>query len=599
MDYSYRLLFQLLEDNIITFVKNELKKIQKVLSPVYPESLGSQKEDEGVLKGGDKEETRYRKAFVKITLHFLRELKQGELADCLQSILEDVLKTREREKLPSTLTEMYIYFLVVQAKVTKIFKEERGLYQDKVFCFVHLSAQEFLAALHVHLTFINSRVNLLKEQQKTSHHSETDKNFYKSAVDKALQSPNGHLDLFLRFLLGMTLEHNQTLLQGLVTQTGRRSQMDQETVQYIKKMIKEALLRLLPVVKASSKALLSGCNLSERSCEALSSLLRSSSFSLRELDLSNNNLGDSGVKLLSVGFKSAHCKLKTIRSSTKIAATTRSMAVLNNLVKSHNMVDVWRLQHPNDSLSGCLITEEGFASIASALSSNPSNLKLLDLSYNHPGDSGMKLLKDQHLRLDTLRVEPAGEQWLTPGLRKYSCQLTIDTNTVHTNLKLSDNNRKVTHVEEDQTYPDHTDRFDSQYPQLLCKNGLTGRCYWEVEWKVEVQISVSYRRIERKGDSKDCLFGRNDQSWSLFCSEVKGYSVVHGSRETYLYPPSSPPSSVSNKVTVYVDHPAGTLSFYRVSSDTLIHLHTFNTTFTEPLYPGFTVWFPGSSVCLC
>ncbi|KAL3999825.1 classical protein kinase C alpha type [Sarotherodon galilaeus] len=599
MDYSYRLLFQLLEDNIITFVKNELKKIQKVLSPVYPESLGSQKEDEGVLKGGDKEETRYRKAFVKITLHFLRELKQGELADCLQSILEDVLKTREREKLPSTLTEMYIYFLVVQAKVTKIFKEERGLYQDKVFCFVHLSAQEFLAALHVHLTFINSGVNLLKEQQKTSHHSETDKNFYKSAVDKALQSPNGHLDLFLRFLLGMTLEHNQTLLQGLVTQTGRRSQMDQETVQYIKKMIKEALLRLLPVVKASSKALLSGCNLSERSCEALSSLLRSSSFSLRELDLSNNNLGDSGVKLLSVGFKSAHCKLKTIRSSTKIAATTRSTAVLNNLVKSHNMVDVWRLQHPNDSLSGCLITEEGCASIASALSSNLSNLKLLDLSYNHPGDSGMKLLKDQHLRLDTLRVEPAGVRWLTPGLRKYSCQLTIDTNTVHTNLKLSDNNRKVTHVKEFQSYPDHPDRFDYQYPQLLCKNGLTGRCYWEVEWKVEVLISVSYRRIERKGDSKDCLFGRNDQSWSLFCSEVKGYSVIHGSRETYLYPPSSSSSSISNRVAVYVDCPAGTLSFYRVSSDTLIHLHTFNTTFTEPLYPAFTVWFPGSSVCLC
>ncbi|XP_039896554.1 stonustoxin subunit beta-like [Simochromis diagramma] len=209
----------------------------------------------------------------------------------------------------------------------------------------------------------------------------------------------------------------------------------------------------------------------------------------------------------------------------------------------------------------------------------------------------MKLLKDLHLSLDTLRVEPAGEKWLTPGLRKSSCELTIDTDTLNTNLKLSGNNRKVTHVEEVQSYPDHPDRFDYQYPQLLCKNGLTGRCYWEVEWKLEVQISLSYRRIERKGDGKDCVFGRNDQSWSLFCSEVKGYSVVHGNRETYLYPRSSS-SSVSN-IAVYVDYPACTLSFYKVSSDTLIHLHTFNTTFTEPLYPAFTVWFPGSSVCLC
>nr|XP_024654364.1 NACHT, LRR and PYD domains-containing protein 3 [Maylandia zebra] len=613
------------------------------------------------------------------------------------TVLEDVLKTKEKGPLPKNLTEMYIHFLVVQAKVkkvkydggsetdphwspesrkmieslgklafdqlqkgnlifyesdltecgiditaasvysgvfTQIFREERRLYQEKVFCFVHLSVQEFLAALHVHLTFINSGVNLLEEQQKTSHQSETDKHFYETAVDKALQSPNGHLDLFLRFFLGLLLETNQTLLQGLLTQRGGSSQINKETVQYIKKMIsenlsaenninlfhclnelndhsleeeiqkslrsghlsaeklslahwsalvfivlssekdldvfdlkkysasEEALLRLQPVVKASSKALLSGCNLSQRSCEALSSLLRSSSFSLRELDLSNNNLRDSGVKLLSVGFKSAHCKLETI------------------------------------SLSGCLITEEGCASIALALSSNPSNLRELDLSYNHPGDSGIKCLKDLHLRPDTLRVEPAGEQWLTPGLRKYSCELTIDTDTLNTNLKLSGNNRKVTRVEEVQSYPDHPDRFDYQYPQLLCKNGLTGRCYWEVEWKLEVQISLSYRRIKRKGDGKDCVFGRNDQSWSLFCSEVKGYSVVHGNRETYLYPRSSS-SSVSNRVAVYVDCPACTLSFYKVSSDTLIHLHTFNTTFTEPLYPAFTVWFPGSSVCLC
>uniref|UniRef100_A0A4W6EN37 B30.2/SPRY domain-containing protein n=1 Tax=Lates calcarifer TaxID=8187 RepID=A0A4W6EN37_LATCA len=157
-------------------------------------------------------------------------------------------------------------------------------------------------------------------------------------------------------------------------------------------------------------------------------------------------------------------------------------------------------------------------------------------------------------------------------------------------LKLSDNNRKVTWGE-DQSYPDHPDRFDD-CPQLLCRTGLTGRCYWEVEWTEGVRISVTYRGIRRKGSSDDCLFGGNDHSWCLSCSD--GYSVRHSNIKTSL----SSSSSVSNRVAVYVDCPAGSLSFYRVSSDKLIHLHTFNTTFTEPLYPGFLIGF-GSSVSLC
>ncbi|TDG95816.1 hypothetical protein EPR50_G00245010, partial [Perca flavescens] len=193
--------------------------------------------------------------------------------------------------------------------------------------------------------------------------------------------------------------------------------------------------------------------------------------------------------------------------------------------------------------------------------------------------------------VSSCRTDHGGPQRLRPGVRKYFCELELDTNTVYRNLKLSDNNRKVTHVGEDQSYPDHPDRF-YYFPQLLCRNGLTGRCYWEVERRRRVDISVSYRGISRRGNSTDCVFGWNDHSWSLVCSD-DGYCVCHNKRRTVL---TSFP--VSNRVAVYVDCLAGTLSFYTVSSDSLIHLHTFNTTFTQPLYPGFRLW-SGSSVSLC
>ncbi|XP_061599315.1 NLR family CARD domain-containing protein 3-like [Cololabis saira] len=617
-------------------------------------------------------------------------------ATVLENVLEKVLETREGGKLPKTLTEMYIHFLVVQAKLkkvkydggaetdphwspesrkmigslgklafeqlqkgnlifyepdlrecginvreaavysgvfTQIFREESSLYQDQVFCFIHLSVQEFLAALHVHLTFIKSGVNLLKDQ-RTTHPSST--SFYQTAVDKTLQSPNGHLDLFLRFLLGLSVETNQTLLRGLLEPEQRSSQNNVETIKYIKKKIsedlsaersinlfhclnelndrslvedvqrslgsgclstdklspaqwsalafillssgdldvfdlkkfsasEEVLRRLLPVVKASKKVVLSGCNLSEDICPLLSSVLSSQSSSLTELDLSNNDLQDSGLEQLCPGLESLHCKLESLR------------------------------------LSGCQISEEGSASLVSALTSNPSHLRELDLSYNHPGESAGKLLsaglENPRWRLDTLRVEPAGQRWLTPGgPRKYSCQLTIDTNTVHKNIQLSDNNRKMTRVEEHQSYPDHQDRFD-YCSQLLCREVLTGRCYWEVQWSVLVCVSVSYKRISRRGNSVDCWFGRNDHSWSLDCSPDGRYQVRHNNRQTSVT--SSSPSSDSDRVAVYVDVPAGTLSFYEVVSDRLIHLHTFNTTFTEPLCPGFGFWSRSGSVSLC
>ncbi|XP_041959929.1 NACHT, LRR and PYD domains-containing protein 12-like isoform X19 [Alosa sapidissima] len=821
------------------------------------------------------------------------------------TVVEKTSKESDKVKMPRTLTQMYTHFLMIQTGIknvkyterketdeevifklgklafqqlqrgnlifyeedlrecgidvteasvysgvcTQIFREESGLHQGKVFSFVHLSIQEFLAALYVFLCFSNRQRNM-PDQQQTSQLSAlfrdaTLHDLHKTAVDLALQSKNGHLDLFLRFLLGLSLESNQNLLKHLLPQSSSHSNSSEQTVQYVKQKIRdqrssdrrinlrerdsdryesededdsdrygyededdsdrygyededdsdrrinmfyclnelnhhavveykmssedlhvetllpgewgtklwktfkmseeqlaefdlqkyiktpeedqtellspdEVLLKVLPAV---TSALLAECTLTEKSFESVATVLQSpnslieldlsqinlkdsgvqllskglssphcklqtlrfadcklpekscgivatvlqSPNSLIDLDLSHNDLGDSGVQLLSKGLSRPHCKLQTLRlaecklserSCGIVATFLQSPNSLKELDLSHNdlqnsgvqllskglssphcklqtlrlagckltdtscEVVASVLQSPNslqqldlsdndlgDSgvqllskglsssnckihtlrLSDCLISEKGCGFLAAALTSTPCYIRQLDLSYNHPRESGLKLLsarlEDPVCKLAILRTDHASLSKARPRLLRYACDLTLDPNTASRRLSLSEGNRKVTRVEDQQPYPEHPERFDFTW-QVLCREGLTGRCYWEAEWSGDgADISVAYKSTERKGDSADVIMGRNAKSWSLCCFDYS-YSVWHNNKRTAI--PAT--SSRSRTVGVYLDWPAGTLSFYSVSTNTLIHLHTFHSTFTEPLYPGFRVW---------
>ncbi|XP_072525712.1 NACHT, LRR and PYD domains-containing protein 3-like [Salminus brasiliensis] len=370
------------------------------------------------------------------------------------------------------------------------------------------------------------------------------------------------------------------------------------------------------------KMSLASCHFSSESCHYIALAINSASLPLRELDLSYNDWQDSGVKLLSDGLKYANCTLEILRlgwcnlseeSCRTLTSVLSSGSSLRELDLSDNDLQnvgvkflSSGLANPDCELevlrlSGCLITEEGCASLASALSSNPKYLRELDLSYNHPNDSGVKVLTDRledpQCKLEKLNVSEGGQNRIKSGPRKYACELTLDHNTAHCNLYLSERNRKATRVAEMQPYGSDSERFQ-QSVYVLCKESLSGRCYWEAQLGNDLPgMALTYKGIDRKGRGYDSMFGSNGKSWKLECygSEFT-YFANHNNNRTEI----PAPSYYSDRVGVYLDWPAGILSFYSVSeTHALTHIHTFYSTFTEPLYVGFSPGTVGSEISLC
>ncbi|XP_037398365.1 NACHT, LRR and PYD domains-containing protein 3-like isoform X3 [Pygocentrus nattereri] len=333
---------------------------------------------------------------------------------------------------------------------TQIFRQEFGLQLGKVFSFVHLSVQEFLAALYAFLCFLSNNINVLLQPETGVFgffKKSTMSDFFKGAVDKALQSENGHLDLFLRFLLGLSLESNQTLLRGLLTQTGSSSQSKKEIAEHIKKKIRENLSpektislfhclnelndhslvqEVQTFLNRAGSSGLSGVKLSPVQWSAVAFVMLNSEEELDELDLSKFDPSEECLlRLLPIAKASrkvvlCNCNLTEESCAALSSALSSNTCSLRELNLSNNKLQdsgvellSAGLENPHCKLEklklcGCNLTEESCAALSSALNSNSSSLRELNLSNNKLQDSGLELLavvfKDPHCKLEKLEL---------------------------------------------------------------------------------------------------------------------------------------------------------------------------------------------------
>ncbi|XP_029940226.1 NLR family CARD domain-containing protein 3-like [Salarias fasciatus] len=530
-------------------------------------------------------------SFLALHREFL--LKLGKLA--FQQLLKNSLIFYEKDledcgidmKEASVCSEFFNTVLV----------EEKIIHQKKVFVFVHLTVQEFFAALYIFDSFLNNDITELDDflHMKDSEHTLLD--LLKTTVDKVLGKAYGHMDFFMRFLFGLLVEANRRVLGGVLKTSGLSQDTEKKILTHLKSIQKknispdgcinlfqtmvemrdhkvkdeieeylkvqdrsgmeltplhcsalanmlqvskndlevldlksyrtseEGRRRLIPAVRRSQKALLANCGVTAQWVEHLAFGLRFPHSPLRDLDLSNNDLRDSGVQELCKGLESQYCRLERL------------------------------------SLSGCMVTKEGCGHLVSALRSNPTHLKVLDLSYNNPEESGINQLQE-------IKNDPEFK------LSRDACDVTLDPNTVSKNLLLSEGNRRVSWAVEQQTT---AERHKSEI--CLSQQSLKERCYLEVDLLESCSVVLAYGSVmEKRGE---CELGRDDESWVFTVADGHCY-VEHGRNKVEV----ESPNWHSRLLGVYLDWEAGVLSFYRVSSDSLTCLHTFTETFRDALQPA-------------
>ncbi|XP_053197351.1 tripartite motif-containing protein 16-like, partial [Scomber japonicus] len=317
---------------------------------------------------------------------------------------------------------------------------------------------------------------------------------------------------------------------------------------------------------------------SEKIFTELIRLLQKRSSDVKQQIRSQQETEVSGVKELQEKLQQEITELKRKDAELKQLSHTEDH---NQFL--HNYPSVSQLSEPTDSSSINIRPLRYFEDVTAAVSELRDELQ--------------DILRDKWTNISKAVTEvvilPEPEPKTRAEFLKYSCEITLDPNTANPWLLLSEGNRKVTYTGQQQSYSSHTDRF-TDYSQVLSRESLTGRCYWEVEWSGEygVYVAVTYKNISR-AESKS-QFGRNDKSWSLVCYTIR-YGFWFNNIKT---PVTGPPSS---RVGVYLDQRAGILSFYSVS-ETMTLLHRVQTTFTQPLYAGLSVYSflgPGATAELC
>ncbi|XP_042627779.1 tripartite motif-containing protein 16-like [Cyprinus carpio] len=331
---------------------------------------------------------------------------------------------------------------------------------------------------------------------------------------------------------------------------------------------------------------------------------------IQERDSSQQELSES-VKLLKSSaqeaveniekvFTELICSLEKKRSEIKEQIRDQEKTEIDRAEKLHKHLDqeLTQLRKTQTEIEKLLITDDQIHCLKSCQSvcvlpsyeDVPSFTQHTHLSFKDISISAFREILEDVCQQQTARIsqEVSNVHVAKPPEPKtqndflqYSCQLQMDPNTAHTKLKLSEKNRRASCSYKVQKYPDHPERFDG-FHYILCREGLCGRCYWEVECSGDdCVIAVCYKGISRKGKSGDCRLGFNKKSWRLSCSQ-KNFCFLHDNNQVCI------PVVPSSRIGVYLDHRAGTLCFYRISK-TMTLLHRVQTTFTEPLYPAFGI----------